>query len=135
MSISPDDLVGVWTLETTYTEDQDGKQVMIMGDNPQGRIMYTADGYMSAMTGQGERQLPANASDADKAAAFDSFMSYSGRWSLSGNVVRHEIDHATDPNWVGGTRERTIDHQGDRMVFSGLGPDGVTNAVIIWQRA
>ena len=136
MSLSPDDLIGVWTLEATYLIDGEDNQTPALGDNPKGRIMYTADGYMAAMTGFGDRQMPAeDARVADKAAAFDSFMTYSGRWTVSGNVVTHVIDHATDPNWVGSSRERTIDHQGDRMVFSGLSGDGVTQAIIIWQRA
>lgn len=136
MSLSRDDLVGVWTLEATYSEDEDGNRTPVLGDDPQGRIIYTADGYMCAMTGRGARALPAEgANEADKAAAFDSFMTYSGRWQLSGNVVTHHIDLATDPNWIGTSRERTIDHQGDRMVFSGLAADGVTRAVIIWRRA
>jgi len=135
MSLSADDLVGVWTLEATYAEDDDGNKTPALGDNPKGRILYTADGYMVAMTGYGNRQLPASgASEADKAAAFDSYMTYSGRWSLSGNVVTHKIDHATNPNWIGSARERTIDHQGDRMVFSGISGDGVTRAIIIWRR-
>ena len=135
MSLSPDDLVGVWMLEATFAEDDDGNQTPTLGDNPKGRIMYTADGYMVAMTGQGDRQLPVTgASDADKAAAFDSYMTYSGRWTLSGNVVTHVIDHATNPNWVGTARDRTIDYQGDRMVFSGIGGDGVTRGIIVWRR-
>ena len=136
MSLSRDDLVGVWTLEATYTEDDDGNRTPVLGENPQGRIMYTADGYMTAMTGRGDRQLPASgASEADKAAAFDSFMSYAGRWTLNDKVVTHQIEYATNPNWVGTARDRSIDHQGDRMVFSGLSGDGVTRAVIIWRRA
>ena len=136
MSLSRDDLVGVWTLEATYTEDDDGNRTPVLGENPQGRIMYTADGYMTAMTGRGDRELPASgASEADKAAAFDSFMSYAGRWTLNDKVVTHQIEYATNPNWVGTARDRSIDHQGDRMVFSGLSGDGVTRAVIIWRRA
>ena len=136
MSFSPDDLVGAWTLEANYTEDDDGNRTPALGDDPQGRIMYTADGYMAAMTGRGDRQLPAaGASEADKAAAFDSYMNYAGRWTLRGNVVTHQIEHATNPNWIGSARDRTIDHQGDRMVFTGLAADGVTRGVIIWRRA
>lgn len=135
MDFSRDDLVGVWILEITYVEDENGNQTLALGEKPQGRIMYTADGYMAAMTGFSDRPLPVTgATDAEKAAAFDSFMTYSGRWSLSGNVVTHDIEYATDPNWVGSSRDRTIDYQGDRMVLSGLGGDGVTRAVLIWQR-
>ena len=136
MSLNRNDLIGVWTLEGTFIEDEQGNQTPAYGENPQGCIMYSADGYMTAMTGRGDRHLPAEgASDAEKAAAFDSFMTYAGRWTLQGNVVAHHIEYATDPNWVGTTRERTIDYQGDRMVFSGLSGDGSSRAVIIWRRA
>jgi hypothetical protein len=61
MSLSPDDLIGVWTLEATYSIDDEDNQTPALGDNPKGRIMYTADGYMAAMTGFGDRQFPAPA--------------------------------------------------------------------------
>lgn len=135
MSLSRNDLIGVWTLEDTYAEDDDGNRTPALGDDPIGRIMYTADGYMTAMTGRGDRQLPATgASEADKAAAFDSYMTYAGRWTLRDNVVTHQIEYATNPNWIGTVRDRTIDYQGDRMVFSGLAADGVTRGIIIWRR-
>ncbi len=134
MGLSRDDLVGAWTLEGTYTEDADGNRTPTWGDDAKGVIMYTADGYMTAITRRGDRSLPAAASAADKAAAFDNYLNYAGRWTLDGNVVTHHIEHALNPNWVGTARDRTIDHQGDRMVFSGLAGDGKSNAVIIWRR-
>lgn len=136
MGFTRDDLVGVWTLEGTWAEDAAGNRTPTQGDDPTGMIIYTADGYMTATTGRGDRKLPATgASDAEKAMAFNSYIHYAGRWTLDGNVVTHHIEHGLDPNWVGTSRDRTIDHQGDRMVFSGLGGDGKTNAVIVWRRA
>ena len=135
MSLSPDDLIGVWTLEGTYTQAEDGTRTPTWGDEPKGVIIYTADGWMTAITGRGDRTLPPDADAEAKAAAFDTYLNYAGRWTLDGNVVTHHIELATDPNWVGSARNRTIDHQGDRMVFSGLAGDGKTNAVIIWRRA
>jgi hypothetical protein len=136
MNFGRDDMIGAWTLEGTFVEDADGKRTPTWGDNPKGIIIYTADGHMTAITRRGDRTLPASGSSADdKAAAFDTYLNYAGRWSLAGNVVTHHIQHALDPNWVGSDRDRTIDFQGDRMVFSGLAGDGKTNAIIIWRRA
>lgn len=135
MSLSPSDLIGVWTLEGSFTEDGEGRRTPTWGDDPKGLIIYTADGYMTAITRRGDRSLPANAGADDKAAAFDSYLNYAGRWTLTGNTVTHHIEHALDPNWIGTARDWTIDHQGDRMVFSGLAGDGRTSAVIIWRRA
>lgn len=135
MSLAPADLIGTWTLEGSYVEDADGKRVPTWGEAPRGVIIYTSDGWMTAITGRGDRTLPANATADDKAAAFDSYLNYAGRWTLSGNTVTHHIEHATNPNWVGTSRDRHIDHQGDRMVFSGLAGDGRSNAVIVWRRS
>ena len=135
MSLNREDLIGAWTLEGSYIENADGTRSPTWGDDPKGIIMYTADGYMTAITRRGDRTLPAGEASADdKATAFDSYLNYAGRWTLSGNTVTHHIEHALDPNDVGRSRDRTIDHQGDRMVFSGLSGDGKRNAVIIWRR-
>jgi hypothetical protein len=135
MSLEPNDLIGAWELEGAYVEDADGNRTPTWGEDARGLIMYTADGYMSAITRRGDRSLPKPADADAKAAAFDNYLNYAGRWTLSGNTVTHHIEHALDPNWVGTARDRTIEHQGDRMVFSGLAGDGKSNAVIIWRRA
>jgi hypothetical protein len=135
MSLSREDLIGAWTLEGSYVEESDGSRTPTWGDDPKGVIMYTADGYMTAITRRGDRTLPAaSASADDKAAAYDSYLNYAGRWTLAGNTVTHHIEHALDPNAVGTSRDRMIEHQGDRMVFSGLSGDGKRNAVIVWRR-
>jgi len=48
--------------------------------------------------------------------------------------VTHAIEHALDPNMTGVSLTREIDHEGNRMIFTGVGPDGVTKNVIIWKR-
>jgi hypothetical protein len=135
MSVRPEDIIGAWHLVDTYTDNPDGTRVQHQGPAPMGIIMYTADGYMSAITRWGTRPFPAqNASDADKARMFDTYLSYAGRWSLDGNKVIHHTEHALNENWVGMDRPREIDFQGDRMVLNGPAGDGVSQATIIWQR-
>jgi len=133
MSLRPEDLIGAWHLVDNYVENPDGTRTPTRGPHPTGLIMYTADGYMSAITRWRDRDL-GDATAADKERMFDTYSNYAGRWSLEGNTVTHHIEHALNPNFVGNSRDRTIDHQGDRMVFSGLGSDGVSNAIIIWEK-
>lgn len=135
MSVRPEDIIGAWHLVDTYTDNPDGTRVQHQGPEPMGIIMYTADGYMSAITRWGTRPFPAqDASDADKARMFDTYLSYAGRWSLDGNKVIHHTEHALNENWVGMDRPREIEYQGDRMVLNGPAGDGVSQATIIWQR-
>ena len=136
MEMKPDNIVGVWTLVETYIVDDRGNKTPTLGENPKGRIIYTPDGYMVAMTEINDRKpLSDNASDSEKAAAFDNFMTYSGKWTLKDNIVTHEIDTGSNPIWVGTKRERTIDYLGDRMIFTGKLEDGLTTAIIIWRRS
>ena len=89
MEMKPDNIVGVWTLVETYIVDDGGNKIPTLGENPKGRIIYTPDGYMVAMTEIDDRKpLSDNASDSEKAAAFDNFMTYSGKWTLKDNIVR-----------------------------------------------
>lgn len=135
MALTEKDLIGAWTLDEMYAEADDGTRTHPMGRDAGGMIMYTPDGYMSAITHFADRFLTADhPSDEDRAEAFTSYFNYAGTWSLEGDTVTHTIRHALDPNMVGVSLSRAIDKQGARMVFSGLGPDGVTRQFIIWKR-
>ncbi|MDE0779804.1 MAG: lipocalin-like domain-containing protein [Alphaproteobacteria bacterium] len=135
MTLRPEDIIGAWQLVDTYIENPDGTRTQTQGDNPSGIIMYTADGHMSAITRRSDRELPADGGSAEeKERMFNSYLNYAGRWSLEGNTVTHHIEHALDPNWIGSSRARNIDFQGDRMVYSGHAADGKSNAIIIWEK-
>jgi hypothetical protein len=41
-------VIGTWVLKSFVTEIDDGSILLPYGDNPQGRIVYTDDGFMSA---------------------------------------------------------------------------------------
>ena len=58
------------------------------------------------------------ASVEDKAAAFDSYLSYSGRWRVEGDEVVHAVDMALSPGAVGQEQRRTFELDGDRLVLS-----------------
>ena len=136
MPLKPEDIIGAWNLVDTFRENPDGTRTQHQGADPMGIIMYTADGHMSAITRWGTREFPgtSDATDADKARMFDTYLNYAGRWSLNGNIVTHHIAHALNENFVGDDRTREIEHQGDRMVLKGKGGDGASTATIVWER-
>ena len=135
MSLTPQDLHGAWALEDWYVEDADGTRTAPFGRDASGVIMYTTDGYMTAIVRAADRTLPAGeADDAQKAAAYSTYFNYAGTWRIDGDAVTHRIEHALDPNLVGNEMSRAVDHQGTRMVFSGTMADGKTKNVIIWKR-
>lgn len=135
MILRPEDIIGAWQLVDTYIENPDGTRTPTQGQHPAGLIMYTADGYMSAITRRSDRELPEDGgSPEDKERMFDSYLNYAGRWSLNGTTVTHHIEHALNPNWIGSSRDRSIDFQGDRMVYSGYASNGKSSAIIIWEK-
>ena len=135
MALNENDLVGAWTLDEMYAEDADGTRTHPMGRDAGGMIMYTPDGYMSAITHFADRFLPADRpSDEDRAEAFSSYFNYAGTWHLEDDTVTHTIETALDPNMVGMALSRDITKDGNKMVFSGLGPDGETRQFIISKR-
>jgi hypothetical protein len=135
MALSDSDLVGAWVLDEMYAEDEDGGRTHPMGRDAGGMIMYTPDGYMSAITPFAARFLPADRpSDEERAEAFSTYFNYAGTWALADDTVTHTIQTALDPNMVGMSLSRDITRDGAKLVFSGLGPDGVTRQFIIWKR-
>jgi hypothetical protein len=134
MSIQDNNLIGAWELDEMYAEDKDGSRTHPMGRDSGGMLMYTPDHHMSAIVHAGGRFLPVDRpTDEDRAEAFANYFNYAGSWSLSGDSVTHLLTHALDPNMVGMSLTRKISQEAGRMIFTGLGPDGVTKQVIIWK--
>jgi 2-hydroxy-6-oxonona-2,4-dienedioate hydrolase len=137
------DLTGRWELVTFAQNYDDGRQVLPMGDAPQGVIQYTKDGFMSCMICRPDRQHFTtggqwNASDAEKAQAYNSMMSYAGRYSIENNTVTHFVDLSLFPNWIGGQQKRSfqVDEQGRLSLTARLeeNTSEARTALLLWKR-
>ncbi|NJD31495.1 MAG: lipocalin-like domain-containing protein [Gammaproteobacteria bacterium] len=100
-------LVGSWQL-VRWTIGYPGTDRVTepFGPKPEGLLLYTADGYMSAaMQKRGRPRLShadvRSVTDAEKAAAFGSYLNYSGRWHVAGGCVIHEVECSMNPNLIG----------------------------------
>lgn len=106
------ELIGTWTLVGFEVIAGDGSVTRPFGDAPIGRIVYGADGTMSAMLGAPDREAfggrAGEATDAEWATAARMFVAYAGSWERDGDVVRHHVAVALIPNWIGTTMERTV---------------------------
>lgn len=145
--IKKEQLVGAWILER-YTEKdvQSGKVTHPMGENPQGIIMYTPDGYMSAQLGNGGREPFAGAdtyggSASEYAAAGSTYIAYSGPFFFdeASGKLEHEMFVSFFPNWQGQRQVRVAAIENNRLH---LGPDHpmlfngkLKTAELIWKRA
>ena len=138
-----EDLVGTWQL-TRWENVVDGEpQNSVLGANPQGQIIYTADRHMSAILSSADR-APLNAATLHQAtpeerdAAAAGYLSYGGTWELTGDVVTHHCSFSLFPNWVGTDLVRNVQWEDERLVLALTvkRPDGAMAVnKLVWERA
>lgn len=138
-------IAGTWELRAFRTTYGDGRPPEEpWGPEPTGRIVYTPDGYVSAVLARGGRsggtdlETSDRASDEEKAVWFDSYLSYSGRWRVEGEQVVHAIDLALVPAMVGREVRRSFALQGDTLdlSYSRTSRSGtVRTFTLTWERA
>lgn len=145
--IRPEQLHGSWLLEDFIIRYADGRPPSHpFGADARGLLMYTPDGRMSAILAREGRphldasrlETSAKAPAEEKAAAFDSYLSYGGRWFTEGEEVVHSVEYALTPNLVGRENRRRASLDGDRIVLSYDVParSGVTRHYsLTWRRA
>ena len=139
-------LVGAWRLLSYVERDSPGGPSRYPhGDDAQGLIMYTPDGYMSAQIQSSgrpdyDRPVASGGTPEQAAAAALGYLAYSGRYfvdEVSGDI-RHQATLSLVPNYLGQFHLRHSDLDGDRLTLSSelTLPDGRTvYSSLLWERA
>ena len=101
---------------------EDGSSWYPFGRSARGRLIYTPDGFMMVMLMNPDRPAAASgqlfeASAAERAAAAEGFLGYSGRCAFRGGQVVHEVDLSLFPNWVGSAQLRAYALEKDTVTF------------------
>ena len=104
-------LIGTYRLLGMEHFTADGEVGMPFGEHPTGLIMYTPEGYMSAILMQGGRPNFAEGDilagrDDERIAAFASASAYAGRYEVVGDQIIHHLEATTYPNWSGTDQPR-----------------------------
>ena len=140
-------LIGAWTLESYTVQDVESEEVSYpMGPNPEGLILYTTDGYMSAQLSCGERDPFESgdmfgASPNEYSKAGRSYIAYSGPFHFDEKKGRleHEMFVSFFPNWKGQRQVRLVEIDNDRLHLAPDHPMPVNGrlqtASLIWKRA
>ena len=141
--INKDQLSGTWELEswTIGYSDRDDFTYPY-GENPQGLLLYTDDGWMSASICRSDRaKLPADVSfrklpEATKAEAFSSYFQYAGRYSVLEGDVIHSVAQSLNPNMPDTEQLRHAELDGQTLVLSGKDQVGDTTRFhsLVWHR-
>jgi hypothetical protein len=141
--ISKEQLCGTWELESWMIGYSDREEFTYpFGEDPQGLLLYTDDGWMSAsICRAGRAPLSADVSfrklpAADRAAAFTSYFHYAGRYRVEHGDVIHAIAQSLNPNMVGTEQLRHAELDGQTLVLSGKDEVGGTTRFhsLVWHR-
>jgi Lipocalin-like domain len=112
-----DELVGTWKLVSASSITPKGERNETpYGFCPVGLLTYTMDGRITSLISYGGRKpLSVGANSEEQAEAFNTFLAYTGRYSLSGDQVTHHIEISSIQNYVGKDLVRRITFEGDRI--------------------
>lgn len=131
-------LIGAWLLEDYLIEDNEGNREYPLGENAQGIIMYTPDGYMSAQLMTPDRpEFAVNnmhkGQPDEYAKAAGGYHAYSGRFEFDEEKqeLRHFMDISLFPNYVGDSQVREARVVGDILYVS----NPKFNNQLVWRRA
>lgn len=127
MALKTDQLVGTWQLQRWLCRYANGTATEPFGAGAQGLLLYSADGWMSAcIMASGRPRLsaanPREAPQGERAAAFDGYFSYAGRWRIVEGRVQHEVTLALNPGMVGTLQLRDAEFAGHGLTLSAAEP-------------
>lgn len=140
-------LIGAWKLVSYIEKPVDGSAPLHpLGEVPQGIIMYTPDGYMSAQLMRPERAQFASgdwfrASEEEVKQEALGYIAYSGPFHTDEDrqTLTHSMFVSLFPNWVGQTQPRVVRLEGDMLHLSSATPimsgGKKTMSYLSWRRA
>jgi hypothetical protein len=135
-------LIGAWRLVAMENRYADGRVRYPYGREAVGYILYTAEGRMSATIMGGGRapfgvEMGRGDGAGEKIAAFESYLSYAGRYTFGGDRVVHHVEAALIPDWVGTDLVRLAEFRDDLLILStepSTRGETTRATVITWQR-
>ncbi|MER7834726.1 lipocalin-like domain-containing protein [Streptomyces sp. NPDC096040] len=124
-----EDIVGTWVLED-FTVEREGVTSHPLGEHPGGVLLYTPDGWMSALL----TADPGGARASGLPEIGSGTVAYAGPWELTpdGAVLHHvQVSHYGD--WLGTVLERSVRFTREGLELTAVATGG-TRGVLRWRR-
>ncbi len=117
-------LVGRWRLVSWSIGTENGAGAYPFDESAEGSLVYTPGGWMMVTLAKAERARLSTddvvgGGEAERAAAYSSYVAYCGTYEVEGDVVIHRVQMSLFPNWVGSEQERYFELSGDALVLRG----------------
>jgi hypothetical protein len=119
MTHTEKELVGTWKLISAASVMRNGERNETpYGVGPTGLLTYTPERRITSLISYGERRpLSMNATVEEQAEAFNTFLAYTGSYSLHGDKVTHHVEISSVQNYVGRDLVRSIKFEGNRITL------------------
>lgn len=140
-----DKFIGAWRLVSAGFQSEDGSVAQSpYGPEPEGILMYDAQGSMSAQLANKNRSAFAVAdrmagTPGEIKAAFESYQAYYGHYKIDEReqMVTHTVTQALLPNWVGTEQRRYYKFKDGRLILRTppmtIGGQSVTGE-LVWEK-
>ena len=133
-------IVGAWSLSSYELRlKPSGTITTPFGTRPVGRILYEANGQMSAQLMRPETTAfasddPLGATDQEAASAWRNYIGYWGTYTIDAKagIITHHIEGAWLTNWVGQNQTRAFELSRDSLSLDADSP--AWHAHLIWKR-
>jgi hypothetical protein len=129
--MTPDDLIGTWTLLGNHHRSPEGAVLDAQfGPEPMGVIRFDANGRMIVVIADARARLP---DGLDRRP----FSGYTGRWALNDDVLTTEVDESFLSQYVGSVQRREVVYRDGRLTLvpPPLVIDGVTHyRELVWEK-
>lgn len=117
-------MVGTWRLVSSEFRTSSGAVLYPLGEDAQGVVIFTDQGYMSAQLMRRDRPLfaagdQASGTPEEIQAALLGYVAYCGHCEIdvAQQKLTTHVEGSLFPNWVGGTQERYYELHGDELVL------------------
>jgi hypothetical protein len=136
-------LVGTWKLVSASSTTSTGERIEApYGVNPVGFLTYGADGRMTSLISYGGRKPLSfgggtRSPQEEQAEAFNTFLAYAGRYTLSDDKVTHHVEISSIQNYANKDMVRGIKFESDRitLVTPPMAVNGKIQTIeLIWER-
>lgn len=122
------EITGTWLLERFLIESPQ-KDQRDWGTNVHGLLIYSPSGHMSVSINKNVE----NKSDIEVQNNFDSILFYSGTFSVDGEVIKHQVTQASNPNRIGKEQIRFAKLENNLLTLTSP-EESFGRAILTWRK-
>jgi hypothetical protein len=129
-------IVGTYRI-VSYVIEIDGQPREIFGKSPRGYVIITPTRITFVITAENRKF---GTSVEEKAALWDSMISYTGPYRVEGDKLITSVDASWNENWNGTQQTRIWEAQGNRLILTSVpapyarDPSKIIVARLVWEK-